>query len=155
GAYQAPDWTADWLHRELEHWLELAAMDTYGVPYAELTAGEQAQLQSGLQTEYRTNTLDPESQVVTISDRRAQAIEQTAQYYVDLYGDEPSMQKTRANFAMKEGTLPSLERRQDLAMFYFWTAWAAGTERPETSVTYTNNWPHEPLIKNTPSAANI
>lgn len=21
GAYQAPDWSADWLHRELEHWL--------------------------------------------------------------------------------------------------------------------------------------
>src|SRR5690625_7190888 len=27
GAYQAPDWTADWLHRELEHWLELAALE--------------------------------------------------------------------------------------------------------------------------------
>src|SRR5690625_7813831 len=40
-------------------------------------------------------------------------------------------------------------------MFYLCTAWAASTERPGTSVTYTNNWPPEPLIKNTPSAANI
>lgn len=24
GAYQAPDWTADWLHRELTNWLEIA-----------------------------------------------------------------------------------------------------------------------------------
>ena len=155
GAYQAPDWTADWLHRELEHWLELAALDSFGVPYADLTAAEQAQLQSELQTEYRTNTLDADTGVVSISNRRAQAIEQTAQYYIDLYGDEPSLQQTRSNFAMKEGTLPSLERRQDLAMFYLWTAWAASTERPGTSVTYTNNWPPEPLIKNTPSAANI
>jgi len=27
GAYQAPDWTADWLHRELETWLEIAARE--------------------------------------------------------------------------------------------------------------------------------
>ena len=39
--------------------------------------------------------------------------------------------------------------------FFFWTAWAAATERPGTDVTYTNNWPHEPLIDNKPSAENI
>lgn len=107
GAYQVPDWTADWLPCELGRWLELAAVDAYGVPYAEPTAVGQAPLQSDLQTEYRINSLDPNSQVVTISDRRAQAIEQAALYYVDLYGDELSMQKARANFVMKEGTLPS------------------------------------------------
>ena len=25
GAYQAPDWTADWLHRELTNWLDITA----------------------------------------------------------------------------------------------------------------------------------
>lgn len=30
GAYQAPDWTADWLRRELLAWLELAAQDIHG-----------------------------------------------------------------------------------------------------------------------------
>ena len=29
GAYQAPDWTADWLHRELENWLDLAAQQQF------------------------------------------------------------------------------------------------------------------------------
>jgi nitric oxide reductase subunit B len=36
GAYQAPDWTADWLHRELVAWLDLAAQDTAGTPFAQL-----------------------------------------------------------------------------------------------------------------------
>ena len=36
GAYQAPDWTADWLHRELMAWLELAAQDQHGKAYAAL-----------------------------------------------------------------------------------------------------------------------
>src|SRR5690606_32372560 len=37
----------------------------------------------------------------------------------------------------------------------FWTAWAASTERPGTEVTYTNNWPHEPLVGNKPSTNNV
>src|SRR5690625_825695 len=155
GAYQAPDWTADWLHRELLHWLDLAAMERYGQSYAQLTSAEQAMLRTELKEEYRHNGLDAESGVLTVSERRAQAIGLTAQYYIDLYGDHPELKSTRISFAMKENTLPSAERREDLSMFFFWTAWAAAAERPDSQVTYTNNWPHEPLIDSTPSAANI
>ena len=56
---------------------------------------------------------------------------------------------------MKENTLPSAERRERMTEFFFWTAWAAATERPESDVTYTNNWPHEPLIDNRPSGENV
>ena len=30
GAYQAPDWTADWLHRELTNWLDITANQEFG-----------------------------------------------------------------------------------------------------------------------------
>ena len=80
---------------------------------------------------------------------------QTAQYYDRLFADDPSLVKSREHFAMKENTLPSAERRQAMTHFFFWTAWAAGTERPNSHVTYTNNWPHEPLIDNVPSGENI
>src|SRR5688500_1330459 len=42
GAYQAPDWTADWLHRELTAWLELAAEHAYGKAYNETSDDQQA-----------------------------------------------------------------------------------------------------------------
>src|SRR5690554_4249057 len=155
GAYQAPDWTADWLHRELLAWLDLAAQETAGVPFDKLDHREQAYLKDELKREYRSNTLDPDTHVVTISERRAQAIEQVAGYYDKLYGSDPELRTSRQSFAMKEDTLPSAERRADLAKFYFWTAWAAATERPGTIVTYTNNWPHEPLIDNKPSTSNV
>src|SRR5690625_3324396 len=58
GAYQAPDWSADWLHRELLAWLELAARETYGMSFDALEASQQAMLEAQLKTEYRTNTLD-------------------------------------------------------------------------------------------------
>ena len=154
GAYQAPDWTADWLHRELTAWLDLAARAQYGKPYAELGAGPQGALRAELKAEYRGDGVDAQNRLV-VSERRAQAMAQTADHYERLFSADPSLQKSREHFAMKEDTLPSAERRQQLTHFFFWTAWAASAERPDSHVTYTNNWPHEPLIDNVPSSENV
>ena len=46
--------------------------------------------------------------------------------------------------------------RQALTAFFFWTSWAATTDRPgEENLSYTSNWPYEPLVGNkmTDSAA--
>ena len=153
GAYQAPDWTADWLHRELQHWLDFAAVDEFGAEYADLDAEQQQLLQFRLKQAYRTNTWDGEQ--VLVSERRARAMAATAAYYDALFSDDPAFRSSRQSFAMKENTLPSAERREDLTQFFFWTAWAASTERLGSDVTYTNNWPHEPLIDNVPSAENV
>lgn len=155
GAYQAPDWTADWLHRELLQWLELAAQDEYQQPYKDLFPAQQIQLKFALQQAYRTNTYDPETKQLRISDRRAEAIRLTAAYYSRLFSNAPELQATRESYAMKENTLPSVGRRESLTEFFFWTAWAAATERPDSKATYTNNWPHEPLIGNHPTPENI
>ncbi len=155
GAYQAPDWTADWLHRELVNWLEIAAQEEYGAPYASLNGQQQNALQYQLKEAYRTNTYDNARDTVVLSERRAEAMAQTAAYYHSLFGGDPALQSTRENYAMKENTLPDPERRERMTEFFFWTAWAAATERPDSNVTYTNNWPHEPLIDNKPTAENI
>lgn len=154
GAYQAPDWTADWLHRELTAWLDLAAQERHGKPYAELDAGAQGALRAELKAEYRASGVD-DSNTLVVSERRAQAIARTATYYDQLFSDAPALRQSRQSFAMKENTLPSAERREAMTQFFFWTAWAAATERPGSDVTYTNNWPHEPLIDNQPSGENI
>ena len=154
GAYQAPDWTADWLHRELTAWLDLAAQELHGRSYAALDSVTQATLRETLRAEYRGNRADAAG-VLTLSVRRATAIARTAAYYDQLFSDAPALQKSREHFAMKENTLPSEARRTQLGRFFFWTAWAAATERPGKSVTYTNNWPHEPLVGNQPSSENV
>ena len=56
---------------------------------------------------------------------------------------------------MKDNTLPDLQARKDLTKFFFWTAWTASAERPNTNASYTNNWPHEPLINNVPTPENV
>ncbi len=154
GAYQAPDWSADWLHRELVAWLDLAAQDTHGKPYVELPGDVQAQLRFQLKQEYRGNNVDANG-TLTLSARRQKALQQTAAYYDSLFGATPELQSSRQSFAMKENTLPDDGRRASLTQFFFWTAWVAATERPGTTATYTNNWPHEPLIENRPTTENL
>ncbi len=153
GAYQAPDWTADWLHRELNAWLDLAAQQAYGKPYAEVDEDHQALLRQQLKREYRGNQVQGERLV--LSERRIEAMAQTAAYYDALFGNDPALQGSRKSFAMKENTLPDATRREQLTRFFFWTAWVAATERPGQEATYSNNWPHEPLIGNQPTAENL
>jgi nitric oxide reductase subunit B len=155
GAYQAPDWTADWLHRELLAWLEISAQNQYGQSYESLTAAQQNALQFELKQTYRNPQYNAATDTLTVDAVRAEAIAQTAEYYSRLFSDDLSLRSTRESYAMKENTLPSAERREVMTQFFFWTAWAAATERPDSDVTYTNNWPHEPLIDNKPSAENI
>ena len=68
-----------------------------------------------------------------------------------LFGNDPATFELREAYAMKNDTGPDPEHRRVLLAFFWWTAWAAATERPDSPVTYTNNWPREPLIDNRPS----
>lgn len=154
GAYQAPDWTADWLHRELVTWLELSAQQQFGKAYEQLGEVQQAQLRAAMKVEYRQQSAVKDGKVI-LSDTRIAAIKKTGKYYDGVYGNEPSLRKTRQAFAMKENTLPNPADRANLNHFFFWTAWQASANRPGTDATYTNNWPHEPLIDNVPTTENI
>jgi nitric oxide reductase subunit B len=155
GAYQAPDWTADWLHREATTLLDRWSRATYGTPYAQLDVEPQIRLLGRLKQELRTNTFDQGSGVVVISNDRAAAIADVAKHYDDLFGGAPELRQLREHYAMQDVVVPDGARRAALTQFFFWTAWASATTRPGQTITYTNNWPHEPLIDNVPSAGNV
>ena len=85
GAYQAPDWSADWLHKEALFILNKLALKTAGKPYNELTDEIKASLKITLQRELRKNTYDPQSKTLTISTERAEAISDNSQFYRGLF----------------------------------------------------------------------
>jgi nitric oxide reductase subunit B len=155
GAYQAPDWSADWLHREATGLLERWSQAEHGRAYAELGAEAQGGLLARLRQELRTNSFDAATGTLTVSADRAEVMAGVSGHYDALFGGDPRLHELRASYALQETPIADGARRARLGNFFFWTSWAAATERPGTSVTYTNNWPHEPLIGNVPSAANV
>lgn len=54
---------------------------------------------------------------------------------------------------MKNNTVPDAEHRRVMSAFFWWTAWAAVTKRPDSNISYTSNWPSEPLVDNRPPPA--
>ena len=153
GSYVAPDWTADWLHREAVDILDQWARRDYSVAgFEALGKPEQAALTARLTAVMRANTYDAGSKSVVIDDDRALAISNVSAHYQSLFGNDPATAVLRENYAMKNNTVADAEHRRAMTAFYWWTAWSAVTQRPGKDITYTNNWPHEPLVGNTPPA---
>jgi nitric oxide reductase subunit B len=153
GSYVAPDWSADWLHREAVSLRALLAQKQYGRPVANLAPFELAGVDAALKQEMRHNGYDAVTGNLMVSSERARAIGETARHYAGLFGDEPALGTLREQYAMTDNVLPDAADREALTAFFFWSSWAATTDRPgETGLSYTSNWPHEPLVGNTLTA---
>jgi nitric oxide reductase subunit B len=155
GAYVAPDWTADWLHREAMYILDTWAQAEHGKHFKALDVEPKAQLQARLQKELRANTYDDATGNITISPLRAEAIDAVGQHYTGVFTDNPAMADLREAYAMPDNTVKDPERMKRLNAFFFWATWACVTERPDEAVTYTNNWPAEELVGNRPGPSLI
>ena len=155
GAYVAPDWSADWLHREatwlLDHWATQAG----GKIYEQLDAETQAGLRERLKKEIRPNTFNPQTGDLVVSVNRAEAIKAVGAHYESLFGNDPQLQTLRRNYAIPANTIKTPERQRLMNAFFFWAAWACDTDRPGGEITYSQNWPSEPLIDNHPTSSII
>ena len=153
GSYVAPDWSADWLHREATWLLNRWAEQAGGKTYEQTDAETQAMLRQRLKKEIRSNTYDPNTGDLVISPLRAEAIKAVGAHYAALFGDSPELKALRKAYAIPANTIKTPERQQLMNRFFFWAAWACGTERPGSAITYTQNWPPETLIDNRPTGS--
>lgn len=153
GAYVAPDWTADWLHRESVYILNAWAEADFGTTYDNAGEEEQAALQARLRREMRTNTYNEQTGEITVSDIRAHAIDHTARHYQALFMDGAELTDLREAYAIPENTIKDPAHAELMTAFFFWATWATTTNRPDSDITYTNNWPPEELVGNRPTSA--
>ena len=102
GAYQAPDWSADWLHKEAVFILDKLALQQDGKPYKEVSPERQAFLKILLQKELRKNTYDPATGILTVSELRAEAIASNSKFYGGLFTNDPSLSGLRNSYSIPE-----------------------------------------------------
>lgn len=153
GAYQAPDWTADWLHREIVNYQEIFSQNNFQKSYDEISSYQKLLVKDSVLTDFRKAKVVDD--VVTISKTREEAFYKTKSYYMSLFSNTKELRDTRKAYAIHDEVLPSVEKRAKMMTFFHWSTWAASTNRPGLKHTYTNNWPHEPLIDNVPTSENI
>jgi len=93
--------------------------------------------------ELRVNRYDPATGTLTLTPKQAAALEKLRAHWEKVFADGDE------RYGFLPGTVKTAEQRRDLADFFFWTAWAAGTPRPGLPHTYTNNWPPDRSVGNT------
>ncbi len=148
GAYVAPDWTADWLHREALFILNIYAKRDYAKPFEELEEEQQALLTTRLKNHIRKNTFDPQQLTLKVDADRVSAIRFLSDYYKGLFGNDPEFDQLRKDYAIPVNSIQDQERMHKMNAFFFWASWATVTERPDSKVSYTHNWPNEKLVGN-------
>jgi nitric oxide reductase subunit B len=134
GAYLGPDYTAEYLRKSTD-----AAIKAYS------EAGVQ-QPQETVSEEWRTNRFDKESKTLTWTEAQASQFESLQEYYGEYFG-EPT-----TKYGLPPSLITDADDIHDLTAFFGWTAWASAAERPGLDYSYTNNWPAEPNVDNTPTA---
>jgi nitric oxide reductase subunit B len=153
GSYIAPDWNADYLHREANFILDKWAVAGFGKKFEALNEEQKAYLTSKLQQNIRTNTFDKSADMIVLTKERAEAFEFLSQHYTKLFMNDPSYDSLRNFYAIPVNTIKEQERMQKMNAFFFWTSWVCSTVRPGEKITYTNNWPADDTIGNKPASS--
>src|SRR5665648_301271 len=120
GAYLGPDFTADYLHREIAFLDETLAGEGAADPEAEL------------REILKTNRYDPDSGALQFTPLQADAFAELTDHYADFFGT-PSTE-----YGLRREAITDPEEIRQLTAFFGWTAWAAAAQRPDKDYSYTN-----------------
>ncbi|MCD9188011.1 MAG: nitric-oxide reductase large subunit [Pyrinomonadaceae bacterium] len=143
GSYVAPDWTAEYLHREAVFILNEFARNDFSKDYDALSSEQQAALRQRLQDLVRRNNFDEKTGKLIVEPVRARAFEENLKYYSNIFANGSK------DFAIQKNAQSDPTKLRQMNSFFFWTAWASAANRPNKNISYTSNFPAEPLVGNT------
>jgi nitric oxide reductase subunit B len=83
----------------------------------------------------KTNNYDAGTDTLRLAESQVAALTDILNFWERTFRDGDP----RYGFLPK--TIPTEEERKQIGRFFFWTAWAASTARPNSDHSYTNNWP--------------
>ena len=147
GSYVAPDWTADYLHREALFILDEWSGGQY--TRGSLPSEQQAALKQRLQDLVRTNTYDEATNTIKVDPIRKRAFESNLAHYSEIFTDGS------AEYAIQKNAQSDPVKLRKLVSFFFWTSWASAANRPNNTISYTSNFPSEPLVANVPTSSAV
>lgn len=145
GSYVAPDWTADYLHRESLFILDEFSKKDFSTNYSSLSSEQQAAVRQRLQNMVRQNTYNEATGTITLDPLRARAFEENLKHYAGIFTNGSK------EYAIQKNAQSDPAKLRELNAFFFWTAWASAANRPDNTISYTSNFPSEPLVGNVPT----
>ena len=145
GSYFGPDYTAENLVALATATQENMAQASAGQPFASLGGDQQAAIRSGMQAQLHQVDLTLRS--VTVPDALARAIMTVR--------DDVANRLLRDDFVQGYSKARSLDAQsaRQTAEFLIYSSLTTVAYRPGTAVSWTQNWPYEPIAGNAPTSA--
>ncbi len=136
GAYLGPDFTAQYLH-------EAAATS---VQFYQAQGMSPSDARDRVLRESKANTFNPASNTLTFTLGQVAAFTRLKTFYRQWFGPPQTQQGLQR---------PHITDPRDIhaiTAYFSWAAWTTAAMRPGVGYSYTNNWPAEPLVGNSPTA---
>jgi nitric oxide reductase subunit B len=145
GAYLGPDYTAEYLHQEVQISREVEAHARFGKGFAQLSETEQTAVTSAVRSELKVNRYQAADDTLVLSLGETAAGHALEEFWRTYF--------SRPNVApgLPAGTIEDHTEIHDLNAYFAWATWATVADRPGHDYSYTNNWPYDPDAGNTPS----
>ncbi len=144
GAYIGPDYSAAALHQLRLDTAAALAQAQYAKPVAALDAGQRAAVEAQVAVTLKTNRYDAATRTLTLTPAEAAAWQQQIAHWTD-YFKHPA-----TDGGLKPDLISDATELREFTAFVTWAAWSSVANRPGYDYSYTNNFPYDPLVGNTP-----
>jgi nitric oxide reductase subunit B len=142
GSQRGMEFSAVTLHRIAETVRASEAQDRYALDYDELNPDQRDVVDLRTRREIKTNRYDASTDTLTLTSAQVRALEDVQEYW------ETTFREGEDRHGFLPNTVPTGTERQQLARFFYWTAWVASANRPGKDHSYTNNWPPDRSVGN-------
>jgi len=146
GAYLGPDFSAEYLHTLALDASEVISERQFNRPFEKLSKEEQDAVQAGVEEVLKQNRYDANTGTLLFADPEATSYRKQVAIWTRYFS-----QPAENGGLTRKYITDSTELRQ-LTSFFAWTAWVSAAHRPGKTYSYTNNFPYDPTIGNTPSS---
>ena len=145
GAYLGPDFSAEYLHTLSMDAAETISSQRYNRAPSALTPAEQSAVNAEVQVMFKQNRYNPQTKTLTFTPSEATSYQKQIGKWTSYFA-QPT-----GNGGLPPKYIQDPQELSSLTAFFAWSAWATVANRPGRIYSYTNNFPYDPTVGNTPT----
>lgn len=144
GAYLGPDFSAEYLHTLAMDASAHLSIQQFHRSLAELTSAERAAVSAEVEQLLKQNRYNPQTKTLTFTPPEVMSYGNQKRKWTEYFA------RPLLNRGLLINHIKDPKEIEQLTAFFSWTAWASVTNRPGKAFSYTNNFPYDPTVGNTP-----
>jgi len=145
GAYLGPDFSADYLHTLAVDARNHLAKQYYQRQWPNLSLTERDAIEGEVRQLLKQNRYNPQTHTLIFTPPEVTSYRSQVGKWTE-YLSRPAL-----NRGLLVNHIKDPKEVEQLTAFFAWTAWASAANRPGRAFSYTNNFPYDPTVGNTPS----